>query len=81
MFNSAASIMGGTVLADMLNAPISKLAMSEHIDLSQHLFNGRSLGRSLVDLLEYIEDDKFYYLLVFNTVLKDILNHQASCLS
>ena len=33
MLNSTALVMGGTVLANVLNAPISELAVGEHVNL------------------------------------------------
>lgn len=34
MLNGTASVVRSTVLTDMLNAPVSELTMSKHIDLS-----------------------------------------------
>lgn len=43
MLNSTALVVGSTVLADVLNAPIPELTMSEYINLRQYFFNCRSL--------------------------------------
>jgi hypothetical protein len=43
MVDSAASISRGSVFADVLDAPISELAMSNDIDTSKHLIDARTL--------------------------------------
>lgn len=43
MVNGPAAVGGKSMLADMLNAPIAKLAMSNDIDAGQNFFNARAL--------------------------------------
>jgi hypothetical protein len=43
MLNSTASIVRSTMFANMLDTPISELAMGEHVNFGYHFFNGRSL--------------------------------------
>lgn len=45
MVNSSASVGRSTVLAYVLNAPVSKLAMSHDIDVGKDLFNARALDK------------------------------------
>lgn len=45
MLNSSALVVGSTVLADVLNAPIPELTMSKYIDLRQYFFDCRSLQK------------------------------------
>jgi hypothetical protein len=44
MVDSAASISRGSVFADVLDAPISELAMSDDIDTSKYLVDARTLS-------------------------------------
>ena len=50
------------MLAEMLNAPIAELAMSDQVNVVDDLFDGRTL-------------------LLFNTVLENVLNDQAASLT
>ena len=43
MVNGPAAIWRGTVLADMLDAPVSELSMCHNVDVSKDLFDARSL--------------------------------------
>jgi hypothetical protein len=43
MLDGAAFVMGGAVLANMLDTPISKLAVSKHINFCQYLFDSWTL--------------------------------------
>jgi hypothetical protein len=43
MVDSSAAISWGTVLADVLDAPVAKLAMSNDVDACQDLLNARAL--------------------------------------
>jgi hypothetical protein len=43
MFGGTAAISWGSMLTDMLNAPISKLAMGDNVDASKDLLNARAL--------------------------------------
>jgi hypothetical protein len=44
MVNGSAAISWSTVLANVLNAPVAKLAMSNDIDACKDLFNAGTLG-------------------------------------
>jgi len=44
MINSAATISWGTMLADVLNAPIAELTMSNNVDTGKDLLNARALS-------------------------------------
>jgi hypothetical protein len=44
MVNCPAAISWGTVLANVLDAPVSKLAMGNNVNASKHLFDARALG-------------------------------------
>lgn len=43
VLDRATLVMGGTVLTDMLNAPVAELAMCEYVHFPQYFFNRRSL--------------------------------------
>jgi hypothetical protein len=43
MFGGTAAISWGSMLTDMLNAPISKLAMGDNVDAGKNLLNARAL--------------------------------------
>ena len=45
MLNSAAFVVGSTMLADVLNTPVPELTMSKYIDLCQYFLNRWSLQR------------------------------------
>lgn len=44
MVNDSALVWGGAVLAEMLNAPISKLPVGNEINVVDDFFDGRALG-------------------------------------
>ena len=46
MINGSATISGGTMLANVLNAPVAKLSMSNNVNALQDLFNARALRLS-----------------------------------
>ena len=43
MINSSTAISWSTVLADVLNAPVTKLTMSDNVNAGENLFNTRAL--------------------------------------
>ena len=43
MVNSTASVRGSTVLADVLDAPVAELAMSDNVNVGQHLLYAGTL--------------------------------------
>lgn len=43
MVDRTAAVTGRTVLTDVLNAPVSKLAVSNNVDIGEDLFNARPL--------------------------------------
>lgn len=52
MLDSTALVVGSTMLTDVLNAPISKLTMSKHVNLRQYFFDRRSLSNVSICLTE-----------------------------
>jgi hypothetical protein len=50
MFNGPATISWGTMLADVLNAPIAKLAMGDNVDACKNFLNARALTELLAVL-------------------------------
>lgn len=50
MLDGTALVMGSAVLTDVLDAPISKLAMGKGVDMRQHLFDGWTLRGKLAML-------------------------------
>jgi hypothetical protein len=44
MFGGTAAIGWGSMLTDMLNAPISKLAVSNNVDAGKNFLNARALA-------------------------------------
>jgi hypothetical protein len=45
MLDGTALIMRSSMFADMLNTPISKLAVSKEIDFRKNFFDGRTLRK------------------------------------
>jgi hypothetical protein len=76
--NGPAAISRSTVLADVLNAPVAKLTMSNNINACQNLFDARALGIIRIALKERSEGS---YLIFFEAILKDVLNNQATSLT
>lgn len=44
MVNSAAAVSRSTMLANVLNAPVSELAMGNDVNVLEHFFNARALS-------------------------------------
>ena len=78
MVNCPATISWGTMLADVLDAPVAKLAMSNDVNACQNFFNARALEYCK---LSPIRRNRSAYLVLFETVLEDILNDQATSLA
>ena len=47
MIDSAAPVRRGAMLADMLDAPVAKLAMSHNVDVGQDFFDAGTLGSNV----------------------------------
>jgi hypothetical protein len=43
MVNGSAAVRGGTVFADVLDAPVSKLAVGNNVNVGKHFFDARTL--------------------------------------
>lgn len=43
MVDGSAAVSRGAMLADVLDAPVAKLAMSDNVDIGKHLLNARTL--------------------------------------
>jgi hypothetical protein len=78
MVNGSAAISWGTMLADVLDAPVAKLAMSNDVNACQNFLNARALEYCK---LSPIGRNRSACLVLFETVLKDILNDQATSLA
>lgn len=60
MLNGTILVVGSTVFADMLDTPVAELAVGEHVDFRDNLFNGRPLAR-IVSMLPNVKTwDKFF---------------------
>lgn len=81
VLDRATLVMGGTVLTDMLNAPVAELAMCEYIYFPQYFFNCRSLLDISIRGRTVLLWDSRIYLLLLNAVFENILNYQAPRLS
>jgi hypothetical protein len=49
MVNSSASVSRGTMFANMLDAPIAELAVSNNVNVCENLFNAGTLGVTVND--------------------------------
>lgn len=78
MINGSATISWGTMLADVLDAPVAKLAVSNNVNACQNFLNARALEHCK---LLPIGKNGSAYLVLLETVLKDILNDQATSLT
>lgn len=84
MVGSSTFIGRRTVLANMLDTPVSELAVREYIYLCQYLLNCRSLlivSSFLVSVRQWNGGFKgsTNYLLFLHTVLENVLHHQTPC--
>lgn len=49
MVNGAAAVRRGAVFANVLNAPIAELTMSDDVDVGEDFLNARALDAGLVE--------------------------------
>ncbi len=69
-----------TMFAQVLDTPVSELAMSNQIDACNDFFNGRALiKRSKLLVASLGNEIVGTCLFLLNTVLENVLNHQAAC--
>jgi hypothetical protein len=76
--NGSASIGRRSVFADMLNAPIAELAVCDDIDAGKNLVDARTLANVSHDT---VSGTGCTCLVLFETILEDILHHQTACLT
>lgn len=84
MLDGTAFVMRSTMLTDMLDAPIPKLAMGKEVDFCKHLFNSRALNENLATFHEQVkvvaplgwqEEGRGTHLFILYAVLEYILNY------
>ena len=79
MFYGTATVGWCAMLADMLDAPIAKLAMSDDVDVVKHLIQTRTLWHWLSQCpMKFSGNTCFVF---FKAILEDILHHQTSSLT
>ncbi len=76
--DSPAPVRRCTVLTDMLNAPVSKLAVGDDVDVCQNFLDAGALYVQLASLIPHLPSSRDSDLVLFKAILKNILNHQAS---
>ena len=79
MVNGSAAIRRSTVLADVLDAPVPKLPMSNDVDVGKDLFDAGPLS-SVRPRTSRTETGSAYFVLL-EAVLEDVLDDQASGLA
>lgn len=78
MVNGSTTVGGASMFADMLDAPVSKLPVSDNVDVGEYFLDARTLEDGLV--LKFGRNKKAY-LVIFQAVLKDVLHDQTASLS
>lgn len=81
MVDGTAAVGRGTVFADMLDAPVAKLAVSHDVDVGKDFFNAWALQHRSAYILEDYSRTRFAHLVLFQAVLEDVLNNQTASLS
>lgn len=80
MVDGAAAIRRGAMLANVLNAPITKLPVSNDVDVGKDFFNAGALY-GLVSKGSGYSINLVTYLVLFQTIFKNILHDEAPSLS
>ena len=76
--NGATTVGGRAMLADVLNAPVAELAVSNNVDAGQDLIDARTLLQFSMDR-EY--EIGSAYLVLLQTILEDVLYNEAAGLA
>ena len=79
MISGTTAVSRSAVLANVLDAPVSKLAVSDNINASKYLFDTGTLVKWLVRY--FLSWQAIAYLVFLETVLEDILNDKTTCLA
>lgn len=69
------------MLADMLDAPVAELSVGDNVDIGKNFLDAWSLKVQLVLLNSSIRSRRTTYLVLFEAILKDVLDHKAPGLS
>lgn len=80
MVNGTTTVRRGTMLTNVLDAPVTELTMGDNVDVGKDLLNTRTL-KVCVNYVEASSRQKCTHLVLLQAVLKDILNNQATSLS
>jgi hypothetical protein len=79
MVNSPTTVRRSTVFTDVLNAPVTELAMGHNVNIGKNLLDTRTLLK-LVSIVTLPQNNSTY-LILFKTVLKNVLHDKAPSLS
>ena len=79
MVNSPAAVRGRTVFTDVLDAPVTELAMGHNINVGKNLLNARTLLRKVRRIIPTYKN--LAYLILFEAVLEDVLHNKTASLS
>ena len=76
--DGTATIGRSAVLTDMLDAPVTELAVGDNIDAGEHFVDAGTLPKVSRDSNMKMNDN---YLVLLETVLEDVLHHQTARLA
>jgi hypothetical protein len=80
MINGPAAVRGPTMLTDVLDAPIAELPMSDNVNIGENFLDAGALNAELAVTVK-AKGSEGSNLVIFEAVLEDILNDQASRLA
>lgn len=78
MINGAAAVGRGSMLADVLDAPVAELTVGDDIDASKDFVDARTLSHVSIGR---DSTARCTFLVLFETILEDVLHHQTTSLT
>ena len=79
MVDGTVAISRGSVLADVLDAPVAELTMRDYVDAGKNLVDAGALGNMVSCLTTIGVMDT--YLVLLKAILEDVLDNQAAGLA